>query len=57
MGWVTDSDGARIGMEYASCQGSTDGLGVNDEYFGSHSGALDPGAMYAGRAYLSDHWY
>ncbi len=57
MGWITDDDGARVGMDYASCQGSTDGLGVNDEYFGSHSGALDPSAMYAGRAYLSDHWY
>ncbi|HJN76318.1 MAG TPA: hypothetical protein QGF58_20480 [Myxococcota bacterium] len=57
MGWIEDDDGNRVGMEYASCQGSTDGLGINDEYFGSHAGALDPAFMYAARGYLPGLWY
>ncbi|MCP4809527.1 MAG: hypothetical protein GY913_07480 [Proteobacteria bacterium] len=57
MGWVTDDDGNRLGMDYVSCQGSTDGYSINDEYFGSHSGALDPANMYAGRGWLPELWY
>ena len=54
---VTDDAGNRLGMDYVSCQGSTDGYGLNDEYFGSHSGALDPANMYAGRGWLPELWY
>lgn len=57
MGWVTDDAGNRLGMDYVSCQGSTDGYAINDEYFGSHSGALDPANMYAGRGWLPELWY
>ena len=57
MGWIEDDQGNRVGMDYASCQGSTDGLGINDEYFGSHTGAMDPAYMYAARPYLPADWY
>ena len=57
MGWIEDDSGNRLGMDYVSCQGSTDGYGINDEYFGSHSGALDPAYMYAGRGWLPELWY
>ena len=55
--WIEDDDGNLIGMEYASCQNATDGLGLNDEYFGSSSGSLDPQYMWAARGWLADLWY
>lgn len=57
MGWLTDTDGNILGMDYVSCQGSTDGFGRNDEYFGPFSGALDPLKLYAGRGLMpGDHY-
>lgn len=52
--WIFDDDGDRIGMEYFAC--NSDGPGYNDEYFGSHSGALDAQYMYAGRPYMPEDW-
>lgn len=57
--WITDDAGNRLGMDYWSCNGpsSTDGPGTNDEYFGTHTSAMDPLLMYAGRAYMPEDWY
>lgn len=55
--WEYDSDGDRIGMQYTSCQNSTDGYGTKSEYFGSGTSALDPDLMWAARAAMPDAWY
>ncbi len=55
-GWILDEESNIVGMEYASCQGATDGLGISKEYFGSFSGALDPQYMWAARAWLPERW-
>lgn len=54
--WELDSDGDRIGFQYASCQGASDGLGLNSEYFGTHSGAIDPALVYFSRAWVPADW-
>ncbi|MBN2799544.1 MAG: hypothetical protein JXX28_10390 [Deltaproteobacteria bacterium] len=56
-GWITDAAGNRLGMAYVSCQGSTDGFGHHDEYFGTGTSALDPSKLYAGRALMPADWY
>jgi hypothetical protein len=55
--WVLADDGSIVGMEYASCQNATNGLGINEEYFGSSSGSLDPQYMWAARGWLPELWY
>lgn len=57
MGWITDSAGNRVGMDYASCQGSTDGLGIHSETFGAESNSIDPLLIYAARPWLPADWY
>ncbi|MCB9741661.1 MAG: hypothetical protein H6741_02025 [Alphaproteobacteria bacterium] len=57
MGWEYDDDGSRSGIRYLSCQGSTDGYGVNAEYFGSFNGAIDPVSVYVGRAAMPVDWF
>ncbi len=56
-GWIYDTDGNIVGMDYVSCQGSTDGYGWNTEYFGPFEGALDPLLMFAGRGLMPTDWY
>lgn len=52
--WELDSAGNREGFEYVSCQGA--GLGHKSEYFGSHSGAVDPALVYFARAQFPEGW-
>lgn len=54
--WETDSSGNRTGIQYASCQGSSDGLGLNSEYFTGSSGSIDPSLVYFGRAWMPEDW-
>ena len=54
--WETDSSGNRTGIQYASCQGASDGLGLNSEFFSTNSGAIDPGLVYFGRAWMPEDW-
>lgn len=54
--WETDSSGNRIGIQYASCQGSSDGLGLHSEYFTGNSGSVDPALVYFGRAWMPEDW-
>lgn len=56
MGWSTDDSGERDGFEYVSCQGASDGFGLNTERFGTHEGAILPLKMYAGRAFMPEGW-
>lgn len=46
--WVRDTGDEIIGMEYWSTQSSTNGIGVNTEYFGDSSG-MDASRTYVGR--------
>ncbi|MGB7157657.1 MAG: hypothetical protein WBD40_06300 [Tepidisphaeraceae bacterium] len=51
LNWV-EKDGRRIGFNYRSSQGSTDGIGDKVEYFkeaGVEKGEVDPKRMYFGR--------
>ncbi len=51
LNWV-EEDGRRIGFNYRSSQGSTDGVGDKIEYFkdsGMDKGEVDPKRMYFGR--------
>ncbi len=54
--WLTDSDDEIVGFTYWSTQGSTDGVGTNDEYFGASGGAVDASHFYAGRVADPDAW-
>ncbi|MFT5584473.1 MAG: hypothetical protein ACI9VR_002058 [Cognaticolwellia sp.] len=54
--WETDGSGNRTGIQYASCQGASDGLGLNSEFFGTKSGAIDPSLVYFGRAWMPEDW-
>ena len=55
--WALNEAGEREGFDYVSCQGATDGFGLNRERFGVHSGAIDPLKTYAGRALMPADWY
>lgn len=55
-GWETDESGNRTGIQYASCQGASDGLGINSEYFSGSSGSIDPTLVYFGRAWMPEDW-
>ena len=51
LNWV-EKDGKRVGFNYRSSQGSTDGIGDKVEYFkdsGVEGGEVDPKRMYFGR--------
>lgn len=54
--WIEDNEGNKLGFEYVSCQGTSDGFGHNDEFFGSASGALNPSQLYSGRAWMPGDW-
>lgn len=56
MGFEEDDAGNLTGLRYVSCQGASDGFGVNTERFGDFSGAIDPLLIYAGRAAMPDAW-
>lgn len=53
--WIRDSSGI-IGFTYWSTQGSTDGVGYNDEFFGSRGSTVDPNFFFAGRLRLPEDW-
>ena len=55
-GWQTDGTGRITGMDYWSCQGSTDGIGFSSESFGTSGSTLDPSYLYAGRAWMPGDW-
>lgn len=56
VGFEEDDAGDLIGLTYVSCQGASDGFGVNTEYFGAFSGAIDPLLIFAGRATMPSGW-
>lgn len=54
--WLTDGDGDIEGVRYWSTQGSTDGIGYNEEYFGASGSYLDPSYFFAARVYTPVDW-
>jgi hypothetical protein len=54
--WERDSADNIIGFSYWSTQGSTDGVGVNDEYFGSSGSRVDPNLFFVARVAEPDQW-
>jgi hypothetical protein len=56
MGFEEDDVGDLTGLTYVSCQGASDGFGVNTESFGAFSGAIDPLLIFAGRAAMPSGW-
>ncbi len=56
VGWEHDGDGAVIGFRYWSTQSSTDGIGFNEEYFGSSGSRVDPAYFFAARAAAPEDW-
>ena len=53
--WLMDGPDI-IGFTYWSTQGSTGGVGYNDEFFGSRGSAVDPNFFFAGRLRLPEDW-
>lgn len=57
LGWVTDDEGQRVGLDYWSSQSSTDGIGQKREYFAGFSdpdgkeGHINPERLYLGRLF------
>ncbi len=56
IGWETDTAGQIIGFTYWSTQSSTDGVGYNDEYFGSSGSRVDPNFFFVGRVSNPENW-
>lgn len=54
--WLRDGDGEIEGVRYWSTQNSTDGIGYNEEYFGTSGSSLSPSHFYAARVYMPDEW-
>lgn len=54
--WELDGDGDIIGIRYWSTQGSTDGIGYNEEYFGTSGSTIDPSHFFAARARMPEDW-
>ncbi len=54
--WEYSSRGEIVGFTYWSTQGSTDGIGYNDEYFGSSGSSVDPTFFFAGRPAMPWDW-
>ena len=56
IGWETNTGGDITGFTYWSTQGSTDGVGYNDEYFGTSGSRVDPNFFFAGRVAPPEDW-
>jgi hypothetical protein len=56
IGWEVDGNGEVTGFTYWSTQGSTDGIGYNDEYFGTSGSRVDPSFFFAGRLAPPEDW-
>jgi hypothetical protein len=56
IGWETNAGGDIAGFTYWSTQGSTDGIGYNDEYFGTSGSRVDPNFFFAGRLSPPEDW-
>lgn len=54
--WERDGDGGIIGIKYWSSQSSTDGIGVNSEYFGTGGSRIDPSFFFAARGRMPEDW-
>lgn len=54
--WERAADDRIIGFRYWSTQGSTDGVGENDEYFGSSGSSVDPNLFFVARVDEPDRW-
>lgn len=54
--WLTDGEGAIEGVRYWSTQGSTDGIGYNEEYFGTSGSDIDPSTFFVARVYEPADW-
>lgn len=54
--WLRDDEGEIEGVRYWSTQGSTDGIGYNEEYFGTSGSSLSPSHFFASRVYMPDEW-
>jgi hypothetical protein len=53
--WI-EGGGEIIGIEYWSTQSSTDGIGYNQEYFGSSGSYIDRNLVYAARGWMPEDW-
>lgn len=56
IGWERDGAGTITGFTYWSTQGSTDGIGYNDEYFGTSGSRVDPNYFFVGRVAPPEDW-
>jgi hypothetical protein len=56
IGWETNTAGEVVGFTYWSTQGSTDGIGYNDEYFGTSGSRVDPNFFFVGRLAAPEDW-
>ena len=55
--WERDpADDAIIGVRYWSTQGSTGGIGYNEEFFGSTGSRIHPSYFYAARMAMPEDW-
>jgi len=54
--WIRNNNGDITGLTYWSTQGSTDGIGYNDEYFGSSGSTIDPSYVFIARPYMPADW-
>lgn len=54
--WEHNASGEITGFTYWSTQGSTDGIGYNDEYFGTSGSRVDPNFFFAGRLAPPEDW-
>ena len=55
--WELDSNGNRIGFQYWSTQGSTDGISYREEYFGTSGSSVNPQYFFPARIYTPENWY
>jgi hypothetical protein len=56
IGWERDGAGEITGFTYWSTQNSTDGIGYNDEYFGTSGSRVDPNYFFVGRVAPPEDW-
>lgn len=54
--WLRDGSGEITGVRYWSTQSSTDGIGYNEEYFGTSGSRISPSHFYVARVHMPDQW-
>lgn len=56
IGWERSASDEIVGFTYWSTQNSTDGIGYNDEYFGTSGSRVDPNFFFVGRVAPPEDW-